>query len=529
VRIDRVLFVQLQHGSPREKELENTELSGPDFTAGIPEKDLAEGIQLLGHATGEPVVLVRSGQEIFAIAAHCTHYGGPLAEGLVVGTTVRCPWHHACFDLRTGAAIRAPALNDIACWAVERRDGRIFVGEKRESARPARAHGSRPERHPQSIAIVGAGAAGNAAAEMLRREGYLGPLTVLDDDDDAPYDRPNLSKDYLAGNAPEEWIPLHPRSFYEELKIELVRKRRVKSLDASTRRLRLDDGSTREFGAILLATGSSPISLDIPVSDGASIRYLRTLADSRAIIGAANNAKSAVVIGASFIGLEVAASLRTRGLEVHVVAPEARPLEKVLGAELGDFIRGVHEGKGVKFHFGQTAASIEKGAVVLANGERLNADLIVAGIGVRPNLTLAEQAGLALDRGIVVDEFLETSAKGIFAAGDIARFPFAYTGDRIRVEHWVVAERQGQAAARNMLGNEEKFGDIPFFWSNHYDVALAYTGHAEKWDEITVDGSIADQDCAVRYQLGGKTLAIVTMGRDKENLETELEMERKTI
>jgi len=506
--------------------VESNELSGPDLAAGIPEKDLASGKQLLGHAGGEPVMLVRSGEDVFAVAANCTHYGGPLAEGLVVGATVRCPWHHACFDLRTGAAIRAPALNDIACFAVDRRDGKIFVGEKRESARPAPAHGSHQERHPKSIAIIGAGAAGNAAAEMLRREGYTGPLTVFDSDDDAPYDRPNLSKDYLAGNAPEDWIPLHPRSFYEELDIELVINNHVKSLDAAARRVILEDGSSREFGAILLATGASPIRLDIPVSDGASIHYLRTLADSRAIIAAADKSKSAVVLGASFIGLEVAASLRTRGLDVHVVAPETRPLEKVLGAELGDFIRGVHEGKGVKFHLGLTGKSVEKDAVVLSNGDRISADLVVAGVGVRPNLALAEQAGLALDRGIVVNEFLETSAKGVFAAGDIARFPFGYTGERIRVEHWVVAERQGQAAARNMLGNEEKFGDIPFFWSNHYDVAIGYTGHAEKWDEVAIDGSIADQDCAVRYQLGGKTLAIATMGRDKENLDTELEMER---
>jgi apoptosis-inducing factor 3 len=506
--------------------LENTELTGPDLSTGIPEKDLAGDGQILGHTGGEPVLLVRRGEDFFAVGASCTHYGGPLAEGLIVGTTVRCPWHHACFHLRTGAPIRAPALNDLPCWAVEQRDGTIFVGEKRESTRPASAHGSRAELHPKSVAIIGAGAAGNAAAEMLRREGYDGPLTIFDSDDDAPYDRPNLSKDYLAGNAPEEWIPLHPRSFYEELKIELLTKNRVKGLDAAVCRVTLDDGSNREFDAILLTTGASPIHLDIPVGDGASVHYLRTLADSRAIIAAAGNAKRAVVLGASFIGLEVAASLCTRGLEVHVAAPEARPLEKALGPELGDFIRGVHEKKGVKFHLGQTATSVEKGAVVLSNGERLSADLVVVGVGVRPNVTLAEQAGLATDRGVVVNEFFETSAKGIFAAGDIARWPYPHTGERIRVEHWVVAERQGQVAARNMLGNQELFDSIPFFWSNHYDVAIRYTGHAEKWDEITVDGSIADQDCAVRYQLAGKTLAIATMGRDKENLETELAMER---
>jgi len=507
--------------------LENTETSGPDLVAGIADNELTEGMPLLGHAAGEPVVVVRRGEDVYAVSAACTHYGGPLAEGLVVGTTIRCPWHHACFNLRTGAAIRAPALNDLTCWTVEQRDGKIFVGEKRESARPAPAHGSRPELHPGSIAIVGAGAAGNAAAEMLRREGYIGPLTIFDSDDDAPYDRPNLSKDYLAGNAPEEWIPLHPKSYYEDLKIELVTKNRVKELDAAARRLVLDDGTSRDFDAILLATGASPIRLDIPVSDGALIHYLRTFADSRAIIAESGKSKSAVVLGASFIGLEVAASLATRGLEVHVAAPESRPLEKVLGPELGDFIRGVHESHGVKFHLGQTAKSVEKGVVVLSNGERLRADLVVAGIGVRPNLALAEHAGLAVDRGVVVDEFFETSARHVFAAGDIARWPYAHAGERIRVEHWVVAERQGQTAARNMLGNHEPLDSIPFFWSNHYDVAIGYTGHAEKWDNIEVDGSIADQDCAVRYRLGGKLLAIATMGRDKENLETERAMERE--
>ena len=505
--------------------LEGTELTGPDFSAGIPETDLRDGAMLLGHAKGEALMLARHGDEVFAVAAHCTHYGGPLAEGLLVGATVRCPWHHACFDLRTGTAIRAPALNDITRWAVERKDGKILVGEKRESTRAAPPSGQRNEAHPGSVAIVGAGAAGNAAAEMLRREGYGGPITMLDSDAHPPYDRPNLSKDYLAGNAPEDWIPLHPASFYEELRIDLVLDKTVKALDSKSRRLTFDDGTSREFGAVLLATGASPIHLDIPLSGGVVIHYLRTLEQSRALIAAADKSQRAVVLGASFIGLEVAASLRTRGLEVHVVAPESRPLEKVLGPELGDFIRGVHESKGVVFHLGQTAASIEGGEVVLSNGERVPADMVVAGVGVRPNLQLAEKAGLAVDRGVVVDELLETGVRGIFAAGDIARWPDPHTGERIRVEHWVVAERQGQTAARNILGMCERFDAVPFFWSNHYDVAIEYVGHAEKWDEIQVDGSIADQDCEVRYRLNGRTLAVATMGRDRASLETERAME----
>jgi NADPH-dependent 2,4-dienoyl-CoA reductase/sulfur reductase-like enzyme/nitrite reductase/ring-hydroxylating ferredoxin subunit len=505
--------------------LESTELTGPDLSRGIPESDLADGSMILGHAAGDAVLVARQGEEIFAVAAACTHYGGPLSEGLLVGTTVRCPWHHGGFDLRSGAAVRCPPLNDIACWNVVRRDGKIFVGEKRESSRPAPVSGRGPVSPPASIAIVGAGAAGNAAAEMLRREGYEGPVTVFDFDRLAPYDRPNLSKDYLAGNAPEEWIPLHPRSFYEELQIELILDRSVQSLDTGARRLTFDDGKTREFGSVLLATGSSPIRLDIPVDGEPGIRYLRTLEDSRSIIASAAESKRAVVLGASFIGLEVAASLRTRGLQVHVVAPEARPLEKILGAEMGDFIREVHEKKGVTFHLGQTAVSVEHGLVALSGGDKLEADLIVAGVGVRPNVQLAEGAGLAVDRGIVVNEYLETSAKGVFAAGDIARWPDAHSGQHIRVEHWVLAERQGQNAARNMLGQKVRFADVPFFWSNHYDVAIGYSGHAETWDEIQVDGSIADQDCAVRYLLGGRTIAIATMGRDLENLETERAME----
>jgi NADPH-dependent 2,4-dienoyl-CoA reductase/sulfur reductase-like enzyme len=360
---------------------------------------------------------------------------------------------------------------------------------------------------------------------MLRREGYDGAVTVFDSDPLAPYDRPNLSKDYLAGNAPEDWIPLHPPSFYKELEIELALDKRVRSLDARALRLTFEDGNTQEFGAVLLATGASPIHLDIPVTDGPEITYLRSLDDSRSLIAAAGQSKKAVVLGASFIGLEVAASLRTRGLEVHVVAPETRPLEKVLGPELGDFIRGVHEERGVKFHLGQTASSVQRGIVTLSSGEKLEADLVVAGVGVRPALQLGEEAGLAVDRGILVDEYLETSAQGVFAAGDIARWPDPHTGQHIRVEHWVVAERQGQTAARNILGQKVRFDHVPFFWSNHYDVAIGYSGHAEKWDVIEIDGSIADQDCAVRYRLAGKTIAIATMGRDRENLETERAME----
>jgi apoptosis-inducing factor 3 len=507
--------------------------SGPDLKQGIPAGDVPDGGMLAGHADGEAVLLVHRGDAWFAVGATCSHYSGPLAEGLVVGDTVRCPWHHACFSLRTGTPLRPPALNDLPRWTVEQRGGRIFVGARQEPRRqePRRQEPRRPPSRssggPERVVIVGGGAAGNSAAETLRREGYGGPITIVDPDPDAPYDRPNLSKDYLAGDAPEEWIPLHPPEFYREQEIELRRGTRVASIDPKARRVALDDGSELGYGALLLATGAAPVRLTPELERGKpGVHYLRSLADSRRIVAATREGGHAVVLGASFIGLEVAASLRARKMEVHVVAPDARPLERVMGPELGDFIQRLHEERGVVFHLRRKAESVADGTVVLEGGERLGADLLVAGIGVRPNLELAEAAGLAIDRGLAVNERLETSAPGIFAAGDIARWPDPHTGERIRVEHWVLAERQGQTAARNILGQGERFDAVPFFWSRHYDLSIDYVGHAERWDALEVEGDIGAQDCAVRFLRAGKLLALATLGRDRASLATELAMER---
>ena len=498
-------------------------VAGPDLTAGIPIVQVPEGGMLAGHASGKPVLLARSGGEWFAVGAVCSHYSGPLPEGIVVGDTVRCPWHHACFSLRTGEALRPPALNDVSCWRVEQRGDKVYVtGKVRKPER-----GASGRRGPDSVVIVGAGAAGDSAAETLRRAGYEGSLTVYDPDPDAPYDRPNLSKDYLAGSASEDWIPLHPPEFYQERGISIVRDRRVMAIEPKARRIRLDDGQTREYGALILATGATPVRLPAEMERNTPpVLYLRTFVDSKAIIAAAANAKCAVILGASFIGLEVAASLRARKLEVHVVAPDARPLERIMGPELGGFIQKLHEENGVMFHLQQKVREIAGGVVTLESGQRLEPDFVVAGIGVRPNLELAERAGLTIDRGVLVDERLQTSAPGIYAAGDIARWPDPHTGETIRVEHWVVAQRQGQAAARSILDQDQRFNAVPFFWSQHYDVPINYVGHAERWDSIEVDGSIAARDCAVRFKRGGRTLAVATIYRDCQSLEAELAMEQ---
>jgi apoptosis-inducing factor 3 len=493
---------------------------GPDFRTGVSIDLLPDGALVSGRVGEEAVVLARQGERVFAFGAACTHYGGPLAEGIVAGGTVRCPWHHAAFDLATGAPVRPPARDPVACWRVERRGDLVVVAGRESPPAPSAVPGP----HPARIVVVGGGAAGNAALETLRGSGFAGSLTLVGREPEPPVDRPNLSKDYLAGTAPEEWIPLRGRDFYEGRQIELRLGVAAVSIDRSARSVLLADGTAIPYDALLLVTGADPVRLPLPGADLPHVRTLRTIADGRALVAAAATARRAVVLGASFIGLEVAASLRARGLSVDVVAPESVPLERVLGRAVGAFVRQLHEEHGVVFHLGQKPAAIGPAAVTLETGGTLAADLVVMGVGVRPATSLAEAAGLPVDRGISVDPFLRTADPAIWAAGDAARVP-APGGGTIRIEHWVVAQRQGRTAARNMLGAREPFRAVPFFWSAHYDVTIAYVGHAESWDAEEVDGSLDARDARVAYLKGGRTLAVATVGRDRESLLVELGME----
>jgi NADPH-dependent 2,4-dienoyl-CoA reductase/sulfur reductase-like enzyme/nitrite reductase/ring-hydroxylating ferredoxin subunit len=503
---------------------EEDQPTGPDLAEGIAAADLPDGSMIEGHVGKDAVLLARVGDRIFAIGALCSHYHGHLAEGLLDGDTVHCPLHHACFSLRTGEALKAPAFDNVGTWRVERDGDRIRVGEK--LPKPAIPAVPAPDPGAGRFVIVGGGAAGFAAAERLRREGFQGKLTILSAEADRPIDRPNLSKDNLAGQAPESWLYLKPASFFERRGIALELGASVAAIDPRNRTVALADGRSLPFEKLLLATGAEPVRLAIPGADLPHVFTLRALPDLRAIVARVEAGRTAVVVGASFIGLEVAASLNARGLAVHVVAPDERPLARILGNEIGDFVRAEHERHGVVFHLGRKPAAIEEGAVVLDDGVRLAADLVVTGVGVRPRTALAEAAGLRIDRGVLVDGRLETGAPGIFAAGDIARYPYPAAADgTARIEHWVVAERMGQAAAFNMLGRAAPFRDVPCFWSQHYGATIDYVGHADRWDRTEVSGDIAAGDGEVRYLRGGRLLAVATLGRDALRAERALELE----
>jgi NADPH-dependent 2,4-dienoyl-CoA reductase/sulfur reductase-like enzyme/nitrite reductase/ring-hydroxylating ferredoxin subunit len=494
--------------------------TGPDLSAGVALADVPENGTLAGRVGEESVLLSRFGEELFAISGTCTHYGGQLGKGVISSGQVRCPLHHACFDLKTGAVRRAPALDPLDRWRVERDGDRLLVREK---------IGPHPRRSLPSdvanIVIVGGGAAGLACANELRHLGYQGAITMLSADADPPCDRPNLSKDYLAGNAPEEWIPLRPGDWYRDRSIDLRLESHVRAIDAEERFVELDNGERIGFDRLLLATGSEPRRLQGEGWNRPNVFTLRSLADARAIIACAKEGARAAVIGASFIGMEAAAALTARGVHVAVIGPEKVPFERQFGAEVGRSIEQLHEEHGVTFHLGTSAAAYQQPTLTLANGQKVPADFVIIGVGVVPRTELAEAAGLHVDNGVVVDEHFETSAPGIFAAGDIAAFAEARTGERVRIEHWVVAEQHGQVAAANMLGLKRSFHAAPFFWTEQFGVALQYVGHAPGWDELRPDGEIAKRDFIIRYYRGGKHLASASIDRYDENLQDELSLE----
>lgn len=498
--------------------------TGPDLSRGIPVADLPDGALVGGTVDGDSVVLVNHGGRRCAFSGHCTHLDAPLADGLVVDGTLRCPWHHARFSLETGEAVGAPAFEPLERYDVVERDGRIVVTGKLAAASPPRPS---PDDVPQRIVIVGGGGAGHACAEMLARHGFGDRVTIVSDDADRPYDRTFCSKQFLSGekSRDDSFLPL------PDTTTSMI-GRRATAIDVAGRTMALDDGTTLPWDALVLATGAEPIRPDLPGFDRPDVHLLRTLKDADALLAAAQPGKRAVIVGASFIGLEAAASLTQRDVSIDVVGPEAVPLAKVLGPEVGAMIRQVHEEQGVRFHLGRKATSWDGHALVLDNGHAIEADFVVVGAGVKPRVELARAAGLAVaddGDGVIVDDALKTSIDGVYAIGDIARYPDRDAGHPIRVEHWVHAQRQGQFVARHLMGLADRYEDLPFFWSAHFDTGLVVSGHVDQIAEAKVDGSIADREFTIVQKGTEDDRAFVACNRDLEALETEAEWEDRRL
>ena len=503
-----------------------------DHLLGKAETLLQEGQMHPYELEGKTVLLARVNGQYYATGGKCAHYSAPLNEGVLSGHTVMCPWHHACYDIRSGARLEPPALNDLAHYPVRIEDGQVLITLPHDNV--TAPQGKADPSIQQTFVIVGGGAAGSAAAEMLRREGFAGKIILLSAAPDAPIDRPNLSKDYLDGHAKAEWMPLRGDDWYAQRDIDLRLNTQVTRLDPAAHTVYLAQGDALHYDKLLMATGAMPRQLrNTPGADLKGVYTLRTLADADAIIQAVEQGKHVVVVGASFIGLEVTASLAGgRGASVSVVAPEDVPFGRILGDEIGRMFRHEHESHGVQFHLGDgvTALVAEVGAVSsvqLKSGKILEADFVVVGAGVAPATGFLHDSGIALDEkdgSVRVDTHLKTSHPDVYAAGDIARWG---EGGGIRIEHWRVAQQQGIVAARNMLGGDQDVRSrVPFFWTTQWQVTLNYVGHAEQWDEIIYRGAPAQKQFIAFYVVGGKLQAAAGCGRDQDLIALELILQR---
>jgi NADPH-dependent 2,4-dienoyl-CoA reductase/sulfur reductase-like enzyme/nitrite reductase/ring-hydroxylating ferredoxin subunit len=496
---------------------------GVDFTQPQALESLAQGCSLRGTVGEHDAIMVRQGDAVYVLGAHCTHAGAPLHRGCVTGHTVRCPWHHASFALDDGRVTAAPALRPLDAFEVVVRDGQVRATGKKLPRKAAA-----PRAAAQTMVIVGAGAAGDAAAATLREAGFAGTLHLLSQDPRPAYDRTKLSKNYLSGEAKPDALPLRPQDFYRQQRIEMHTAVAVHSLQPQEHTVRLTSGRTLSYDRLLLATGAEPQRPPIPGSTLPHVHVLRSVEDCEGLRDQAVPGAQVVIVGAGFIGLEAAAGLRKRGCSVHVVAPWAVPLANVLGETLGRVLQDMHAQKGVVFHLGRSVVAIEAPAqVVLDDGSRLRADLVLLAVGVKPRLHLAQQAGLQVDGGVVVDAQLRSSAADVYAAGDIAQFVAAYSGESMRVEHWAVAQQMGACAAQAMLGSMQPYTAVPFFWTRHYDVSLAYVGHTQGFDATDVYGDLAAKQGAVVYKKAGRPLAVATLGWQTQSLACEVALEKK--
>nr|WP_282572011.1 FAD-dependent oxidoreductase [Roseomonas acroporae] len=477
---------------------------------------------------GGPVLLLRrTDGSVHALGARCPHAGAKLADGLLCGDRLLCPWHQGVFRVSDGAMLDPPPLDGLPRYEVRVEDGTIRAllpaGDLPEAAPAARATAGND---PRVFIVLGAGAAGAAAAEALREAGFGGRVLLISAEPYLPYDRTQLSKDHLAGSFPAGKLPLRDADHYRRLGIDTL-TREVVDVEAPARRLRFADGGTLDCDALLLATGGVPRRPRIPGATLPGVHLLRGRGDAAALIAAATGARHAAVLGGGFIGLEAAWALRQRGLAVTVVSPEALPLADRLGEPVARLLASLHRRHGTTLHLGARAFRIEPGAggraaeLVLEDGARVAADLFLIGAGIEPATGLL--SGLATEHGAVpVDRFLRTALPDVYAAGDIALFPDARTGERLRVEHWRVAMQQGRVAALNMAGRATAFDAVPFFWTAQCGLRFGYVGHAGKPDRVVVDGDLSPEAVShggefIAYLIVGDTVrAAVACGRERD-------------
>ena len=483
-------------------------------------QDLQDG-EMREVVVGETkVLLVRLQGKFYAIGGECTHYGGPLAEGALSGHRVTCPWHQAVFDAMNGDLEEPPALDAEPCYTVrvEGDDVIVKVPEKAEGRRtPAMVR--RDPADNRTLVVLGAGAAGNAAAETLRQDGFTGRVVMITQEPRLPYDRPNLSKGYLSGDAGPEALPWRTPEFYRDHDIEVLAGQRVARVEVPLKTLTFADGSTLTYDGLLLATGGVARRLKIPGAQWPNVFTLRSADDADAIIKAAIPASRVVVIGAGFIGMEAAAALTKRGLAVTVVGRGSVPLARQLGPEIGRMLQEAQAEKGVAFRLGRQPVRLEGDGrvqtVVLDDGEALPADLVLVGLGIKPATDILQGVKLNPDGSVSTDRRLQV-AEGLYAAGDVARFPDWRTGAAIRIEHWRLAEQHGRIAAHNMAGRQVEFAGIPFFWSEQFDLFLQYVGHAESWDELIVHGDLPGRNFLAYYVKDNRVMAAAGLQRDRQ-------------
>lgn len=466
---------------------------------------------------GREIMLGRVDGRCHAVGAKCPHAGGPLAEGVLHGTTVICPWHKAAFDLVSGHRREPPAMDDLPYYPVREAEGVIRVELTPKQTRPPLPNLS-SGRNRRCFLILGAGAAGVSAAQCLREEGFTGRIVMISKEARLPYDRTRLSKYDLSGREGSEKTPLLDADFYERQRIER-RQGLVTGIDLRAKRVNLAGGTELSYDAALIALGSEPRPLPFPGSELPGVFVLRRPEDTEAIVAAARHARRVVVIGAGFIAMEAAASLRERGLEVTIAAPDKAPLASRLGAEIGHAFQELHERKGVTFRLGMRVAAIEGDGwvrqVALQDGSVLPADLVVAGLGVTPMTAPVRTITLLDDGGIPVDAHLRVS-DDLYAAGDLAAFPLTSGEGLVRVEHWRVAQQHGRVAALNMLGRRQAYEAVPVFWTILYHQRLDYLGHAADWDEIVIDGNPEELDFLAMYVRQGQVAAIAGWNRDRQ-------------